>query len=110
MVVIKLYCSICTRNDYYLERIEDVAKKLKLNYTLEKVTDEAAWKALDLEEACLSADPQSSSYGSQWYPAILERPSNRRGVRSVSGGILLTAEFVYSPRQTLSYSTNISQF
>ena len=55
MVVIKLYCSICTRNDYYLERIEDVAKKLKLNYTLEKVTDDAAWKALDLEEACLFA-------------------------------------------------------
>ena len=55
MVTIKLYCSICARNDYYLERIEAVAKKLKLTYSLEKVTDETAWKALDLEEACLFA-------------------------------------------------------
>jgi hypothetical protein len=55
MVTMKLYCSICGRNDYYLERIETVAKKLNLTYQLEKITDEAAWKALDLEEACLFA-------------------------------------------------------
>ncbi len=55
MVEIKLYCSICARNDYYLERIEAAANKLGLEYTLEKVTDEAAWKALGLEEACLFA-------------------------------------------------------
>lgn len=55
MVTIKLYCSICGRNDYYLERIENAAKKLGLDFTAEKVTDEAAWKALDLEEACLFA-------------------------------------------------------
>lgn len=55
MVVIKLYCSICGRNDYYLERIETAAKKLGIGYTLEKVTDEDAWKALELEESCLFA-------------------------------------------------------
>ena len=55
MTEIKLYCSICGRNDYYLERIEAAARKLGLDYTLEKVTDEAAWKALGLEEACLFA-------------------------------------------------------
>jgi len=55
MVNIKLYCSICGRNDYYIERIEAVAKQLGLDCTVEKVTDEAAWKALDLEESCLFA-------------------------------------------------------
>lgn len=55
MVTIKLYCSICGRNDYYLERIENIAKKRKLDCQIEKVTDEAAWKALNLEEACLFA-------------------------------------------------------
>lgn len=55
MVTIKLYCSICGRNDYYLERVETAAKQLGLDFTAEKVTDEAAWKALDLEEACLFA-------------------------------------------------------
>ena len=55
MVTIKLYCSVCGRNDYYLERVETAAKKLGLDFTAEKITDETAWKALDLEEACLFA-------------------------------------------------------
>ena len=55
MTEIKLYCSICGRNDYYLERVEDVARDLGLEYTAEKVTEESAWKALGLEEACLFA-------------------------------------------------------
>jgi len=55
MVTIKLYCSICGRNDYYIERIKAAAEKLGLQSTVEKVTDEDAWKALGLEEACLFA-------------------------------------------------------
>lgn len=55
MIRIKLYCSICGRNDYYLERVETAANKLGLTYTAEKVTDETVWKSLGLEEACLFA-------------------------------------------------------
>ena len=54
-VEIKLYCSICGRNTYYQERIEDAAKDLGLDCTVEMVTDETLWKKLGLEEGCLFA-------------------------------------------------------
>lgn len=52
---IKLYCSICGRNDYYLERIEQAAAAVGLPCRIEKVTEESQWKTLGLEEACLFA-------------------------------------------------------
>ena len=55
MTEIKLYCSICGRNDYYLERIEAAARKLGLDYTLEKVLDEDVIEAAGLQVSCLFA-------------------------------------------------------
>ena len=38
-VKLRLYCSICARNDFYMDRIRAVADGLGLDYTLEKITD-----------------------------------------------------------------------
>ena len=40
-VKLRLYCSICARNDFYMDRIRAVADGLGLDYTLEKITDDA---------------------------------------------------------------------
>ena len=37
---IQLYTSLCTRNEYYMERIAKAAAVLGVNYTMERVTDE----------------------------------------------------------------------
>ena len=39
-VKLRLYCSICARNDFYMDRIRAVADGLGLDYTLEKITDD----------------------------------------------------------------------
>lgn len=54
-VKLRLYCSICARNDYYLERIEKTADRLGLRCTLEKVTDEAAIDRRGLQIPCMYA-------------------------------------------------------
>lgn len=54
-VKLRLYCSICARNDYYLERIRAVADGLGLDYTLEKVTDDQVIDQMDLLMPCLYA-------------------------------------------------------
>lgn len=52
-VSIRLLCSACPRNDFYLERIEAAASKLGLSYTLEKVMDEGEIEASGLTLNCL---------------------------------------------------------
>ena len=52
---LRLYCSICARNDYYMDRIRAVADQLGLDYTLEKVTDDREIERLDLTVPCLYA-------------------------------------------------------
>ena len=54
-VKLRLSCSICARNDYYLERIRTVADGLGLDYTLEKVTDDQVIDQMDLLMPCLYA-------------------------------------------------------
>ena len=52
---LRLYASICGRNDFYMDRIRQTADRLALDYTLEKITDEASAEAAGLQEACLFA-------------------------------------------------------
>ncbi len=40
MVKLKLYASICTRNDSYVAQVQECADELGLSYSLEKITDE----------------------------------------------------------------------
>ena len=40
MVKLKLYASICTRNDSYMTQVQECADELGLSYSLEKITDE----------------------------------------------------------------------
>ena len=54
-VRLRLYASICARNDYYIERIRAVADSLGLNYTLEKITDDGAIDRRGLQIPCLYA-------------------------------------------------------
>ena len=52
---LRLYASICGRNDFYMDRIRQTADSLGLRYTLEKITDETSMEAAGLQEACLFA-------------------------------------------------------
>lgn len=52
---IKIYASMCGRNDFFLERVRNTAEALNLTYTLEKVTDEAEIEAQGLQISCLYA-------------------------------------------------------
>ena len=54
-VRLRLYASICARNDYYIERIRAVADSLGLNYTLQKITDDGAIDRRGLQIPCLYA-------------------------------------------------------
>lgn len=54
-VHLRLYASICGRNDFYLERIRHIADELGLDYTLEKVLDEEVIEAAGLQVSCLIA-------------------------------------------------------
>ena len=45
-VKLRLYCSICARNDFYMDRIRAVADGLGLAYPLEKITDDGPADAL----------------------------------------------------------------
>ena len=54
-VKLRLYCSICARNDYYMERIRTIADSLGLNYTLEKITDDGAIDRRGLQVPCMYA-------------------------------------------------------
>ena len=47
-VKLRLYCSICARNDFYMDRIRAVADGLGLDYTLEKITDDDVIDWMDL--------------------------------------------------------------
>ena len=47
-VKLRLYCSICARNDFYMDRIRAVADGLGLDYTLEKITDDDEIERMDL--------------------------------------------------------------
>ena len=47
-VKLRLYCSICARNDFYMDRIRAVADGLGLDYTLEKITDDDVIDRMDL--------------------------------------------------------------
>ena len=54
-VKLRLYCSICARNDFYMDRIRAVADGLGLDYTLEKITDDDVIDRMDLLMPCLYA-------------------------------------------------------
>lgn len=54
-VELRLYASACARNEFYMERVRQTADALGLDYTLEKVMDEAVHAALGLEESCQMA-------------------------------------------------------
>lgn len=54
-VHLRLYASVCARNDFYLERIRQAAGELGLAYTLEKVLDEDVIEAAGLQVSCLFA-------------------------------------------------------
>ena len=54
-VKLRLYCSICARNDFYMDRIRAVADGLGLDYTLEKITDDDVIDRMDLLIPCLYA-------------------------------------------------------
>ena len=52
MIDIKFICSVCTRNDRYYGFIEETAKELGLEYTLEKVGYQQEMKEHDLFNRC----------------------------------------------------------
>jgi len=52
---ILLYASFCARNDFYLDRIRDAAKRLGVSCTVEKVTDEAQIARAGVEITCLES-------------------------------------------------------
>lgn len=54
-VRLRLYASICGRNDFYLERIQQAADEMGLDYSLEKVLDEDVIEAAGLQVSCLFA-------------------------------------------------------
>lgn len=52
-VRIQLYSSLCGRNEYYLKRVEDMARRLGLRCTLERVTDEDELERAGVDLDCL---------------------------------------------------------
>ena len=52
-ICVKLYTSLCPRNEYYLESLDKMLRSSCLEYTLERVTDETEIDALGLDIACL---------------------------------------------------------
>ena len=60
-VKLRLYCSICARNDFYMDRIRAVADGLGLDYTLEKITDDDVIDRMDLLIPCRVLNEQVTS-------------------------------------------------
>ena len=60
-VKLRLYCSICARNDFYMDRIRAVADGLGLDYTLEKITDDDVIDRMDLLMPCRVLNEQVTS-------------------------------------------------
>jgi len=52
-IQVKLYTSTCPRNEYYQQSLEKMLCSSGLDYTLERVTDEAEIDALGLDIACI---------------------------------------------------------
>jgi hypothetical protein len=50
---IQIYCFTCGRMDHYRNMVEETAKELGLNYTIEKVTDADRLTDFDLRVGCL---------------------------------------------------------
>ena len=50
---VKLYTSLCPRNDYYFDSLNKALRTSGLEYTLERVTDEEEIDALGLDIACM---------------------------------------------------------
>ena len=50
---VKLYTSLCPRNDYYFETLDKMLQSSGLAYTLERVTDETEIDAEGLDIACM---------------------------------------------------------
>ena len=50
---VKLYTSLCPRNDYYFNNLNKMLASSGLEYTLERVTDESEIDAQGLEIACM---------------------------------------------------------
>lgn len=51
-VKLQLLTSLCTRNGYYMQRIETIAHKLGLNFTLEQITDKARIESMGISLNC----------------------------------------------------------
>ncbi len=51
-VRLRLYASECPRNDFYLERVEQMARELGLICTVEKIMDEADIAARGFDSVC----------------------------------------------------------
>lgn len=47
-----LYASACARNDFYLQRVEEMSRELGLSCTVEKITAEDAIAAQGFESVC----------------------------------------------------------
>lgn len=81
MIDIKLICSICTRNDYYCGLIEETAKDLGLEYTLEKVHYQPKMKEHHLFNRCtitycpgcnnLNKVPKYGDASAKYMPALV---------------------------------------
>ena len=52
-VRIRLYCSVCALNNYYIERIEEVTRELKIPCTIERIEDDASIDARGLFRPCM---------------------------------------------------------
>lgn len=65
-----LYASACARNDFYLQRVEQMSRELGLSCTVEKVTAEDAVEAQGFESVC----QPSYCPGCQASHAALENP------------------------------------
>lgn len=52
-IAVKLYTSLCPRNDYYFDSLNKMLRASGMEYTLERVTDETEIDALGLDIACL---------------------------------------------------------
>ena len=105
-VKLRLYCSICARNDYYMDRIRAAADQLGLDYTLEKVTDDEELNRLDLTVPCLYAycpgcrilneqvlsdepgGPLHPRAGDQWGASLLGRSRQRQALRDALSALL----------------------
>jgi len=73
-VKLRLYCSICARNDFYMDRIRAVADGLGLDYTLEKITDDDVIDRMDL----LMAGPDGISLINRWMGKSNVQPIRRQ--------------------------------